>query len=522
MNGILERSFEVQPGEFSLANLGLPQGAGTAQLVITDDFGNKQVLNLPFYFAQQLLKQGVVDYDYSLGYIREGLGNRSFDYGPLAFSGRYETGLTSWLTAGIRMESIRGFYSGGPSVIVKLPIGVVLLTDASSRYFGKSGNADSIDYSYTRGSVSLGLSMLHYSPYYTNFSMSPTQDRTLNQTGLTLGFSAGKLGSVSMSYTKSLYRDAGKNDELQITESKTLGHSTSVFVSYFDTITGERRTNSIFLGLNYVIGSGMNAGVSYEVTGNQPSENVSLQSSPPAGVGFGYDLEASKSGSSIDYTNLFQYQGNKFDADINNEISDGQFNNSYSITGAIARIDRQFFFSRQIEEGYALVEVPGVPGVKVYLSNQLMGKTDGRGDLLIPNLLPYFANEISIANEDIPLNYTLTGTKQLIAVPNRGGVVVRFSVKKFQVVSGEIEIMTPTGKIVPTYGELDVMAGGKVYTSPLGDDAEFYFENVPSGNNPAEVKYNGAIYKGIFKFPSNTSSQVDLGTIEFNVSGEGK
>ena len=44
-----------------------------------------------------------------------------------------------------------------------------------------------------------------------------------------------------------------------------------------------------------------------------------------------------------------------------------------------------------MEQSFALVRVPGVSHVRAFMSNQEVGQTDGHGNLLVPNLLPYTA-----------------------------------------------------------------------------------------------------------------------------------
>ena len=77
--------------------------------------------------------------------------------------------------------------------------------------------------------------------------------------------------------------------------------------------------------------------------------------------------------------------------------------------------------TRPVDESYGLIRVPGVSGVRGYLSNQEVGRTDRRGDLLVPNLLPYYGNRLGINDKDIPMDHDIGTTELTIAPPFRGG-----------------------------------------------------------------------------------------------------
>lgn len=128
-------------------------------------------------------------------------------------------------------------------------------------------------------------------------------------------------------------------------------------------------------------------------------------------------------------------------------------------------------------------------GIRGYFNNQEIGKTDVRGNLLVPNLLPHYGNQLSIAEHDLPLDHNVGDNRRLIAPPYRGGAIVRFSAQPIQSVSGTIIIEEVKGTIIPAYGELTVMKESQQVTSPIGSEGEFYLENLATGTYAAEVEY---------------------------------
>jgi outer membrane usher protein len=70
-----------------------------------------------------------------------------------------------------------------------------------------------------------------------------------------------------------------------------------------------------------------------------------------------------------------------------------------------------------------------------FASHQEIGKTGRRGDLLVPDLQPYYGNVLNIADGDIPLQYAVPDVGVTLAPPYRGGAVAVFDVQRVQRVS---------------------------------------------------------------------------------------
>src|SRR5262249_12364641 len=165
------------------------------------------------------------------------------------------------------------------------------------------------------------------------------------------------------------------------------------------------------------------------------------------------------------------------------------------------------------EETFALVRAPGLPGVRVYSENNLIGRTDGNGDVLVPNLLPYYGNRLRIDDRDVPLNYEVQDTEKTIAPPFRGGAFVPFAVRQIRTVVGSIRVHDSKSEIVPAFGQLTIIGTGTRYESPLGRDGEFYFENLPSGTYDATVEYREGACRFRMQVPAGSDTVVKLGRL---------
>jgi outer membrane usher protein len=159
-----------------------------------------------------------------------------------------------------------------------------------------------------------------------------------------------------------------------------------------------------------------------------------------------------------------------------------------------------------------------LPGVRVNLENQEIGRTDRRGRLLVPDLLPYQANRLSITPSDIPLDYDLGALERVVAPTRRGAAHVRFAVEKVRSLTGTLTVDLPTGTVTPAYGELTV-AGVEGGVSPVGSDGRFYLEKVPPGRHRATVVHGGGVCEVSLEVPNRTDLLLDLGALRCDQRG---
>jgi len=87
LDGFLIRKERLAPGEFLFTDVPATVGLGTADIVITDAFGRERILSTPYYYTDRLLREGLHEYSYSIGFRREDFGEKSFSYSNGAFLG---------------------------------------------------------------------------------------------------------------------------------------------------------------------------------------------------------------------------------------------------------------------------------------------------------------------------------------------------------------------------------------------------------------------------------------------------
>ena len=183
-------------------------------------------------------------------------------------------------------------------------------------------------------------------------------------------------------------------------------------------------------------------------------------------------------------------------------------------SGGVVFIGDDAFLSRPVQAGFALIQVPGVEGVRGYLNNQEIGRTDSHGNLLIPALAPYYGNRLRIEGTDVPMDYEVGSLEQLVATPLRGGAQVVFDVKRSQSVAGLIRM--ESGK-TPAFGELRVDYKGGHAESPVSAEGKFWLDGVPPGKHHGLVEFRDGFCNLDLNVPASPERIVELGAVRCTI-----
>jgi len=130
--------------------------------------------------------------------------------------------------------------------------------------------------------------------------------------------------------------------------------------------------------------------------------------------------------------------------------------------------------------------VRGVPDAAAYLNNQEVARTNKKGVVFIPNLLPYYGNRIRIDDSNMPPDLQIDDGEVVVAPPPHGGARVVFESRRLRLVRGRID---PRGLPLSAiqYGTLTLMVNGRAWESPIGAGGEFELDGVPEGQWPARA-----------------------------------
>jgi len=514
VNGRLLRREPLPPGTFELRNLPVPAGSGSARVVIRDAFGREREIVSPFYLTTTLLREGLHDYTYNVGFRRDNFGTESWDYGHPGFLGRHRLGLTDTLTAGGRLEAASDLVSGGPTITLGFPFGEVEVTGAASRERNQSGGAGSLAYRYLARPVSLGASVRALGDRYATLSLSAKDDRPRLEASGFVGTQLGSRTDLTLQYTRSDFRDRGAQDQVSCFGSIRLTDRASLFLSVSrSTQKGSKPTTDGFAGLSIYLGDRTTGTLSYQRQASQNRGSVEVQRSLPIGPGFGYRVQADTTGETGQGSATLQYQGPYGRYEASYQHASGTDTTVLGAAGGLVAIGGSVFATRPVTDSFALIRVPGVAGVRGYLNNQEIGRTNARGDLPVPDLLAYYGNRLGIADQDIPLDFYVGSREQTVATPLRGGALVAFPVRSIRAVSGNVVLVVAGETLVPAYGQFTVTADGRQFDSPIGQAGEFYLDDVPVGQHPAVIEHETTRCSLTLEVPAAGPPVANLGTL---------
>lgn len=512
VNGRQVRSVEVPPGVFNLENLPAVSGAGNIRVVIRNAFGQAQELGAPYYMGTQLLRRGLSDFSYTAGFERDPVSTGLGSYGRAVVAARHRYGLTDRISLGGFGSADKDKQSLGSEATFGLPFGVLSLYGAGSRQERFNDGALSAQYSYQSSRFSLGAAYTYTGPRYAALGLDRRDDRAVTRIDSFVAAPLGEWADLTFDYSHSRFRDAGLSDRAALTASARIGGRFNLSLTLAHAqVSRVPVDNSVFLALTMALGARTTATASVAAERRGTTEAVQIQRSLPYGEGFGYLVQAAAGAQPVSVADV-QYQGRYglYEVDVIHTPGDTQ--TTLSASGAIVAIGGRVLPTRPIQDSFALIRVPGLQGVTGTLSHQSVGKTDANGDLLVPNLLSYYGNELGIDDQDIPLDYSVAATSRAVAPAWRGGAVVAFPVKRLQAFVGTLEVRQGDAVIVPAYGDITVTGGGVTVDSPLGSRGEFYLESLPREGD-ATVTYEGGTCRFKMTAPASTARFVQLGKL---------
>ncbi|HET7826286.1 MAG TPA: fimbria/pilus outer membrane usher protein, partial [Anaeromyxobacter sp.] len=513
VNGVLTRQVPLAAGGYDVTNLPVTTGAGNVQTVLRDAFGRTEVLNWQYYYTSGLLARGLTDYGYAIGFRRLSYGRASFDYGSAVAMGRHRVGVSDSLTVGGRLDAAQDLVSGGPSATIGLPFGTLDLEAAASAQHRVGGAAASAGYSFVSRRLSGGALVRWMSGGYAHAGQRTADDRARLQSSVFAGAPLGSRLTTGVSWTRSDLRDAGISDTVSVRADVVLARGLTLGVSTSRTVLPERAPAlDVFASLSWAFAPMSMADVSSQAGDGGRTASAGAQKGLPAGTGYGYRARGGSGRLGDSATGVLQYQWEygRYEVEYDRTPTSGDAGLA-TVSGGAVFVGDRFFLSRPVQDGYGLIRV-GVPGIRGFAEGQEIGRTDARGDLLVPSLLPYYGNRLAIADRDVPIEYRIGPTEVLAAPTLRGGVVTSFAVTPMRAVEGELVTDAGGLEVAPAYGDLSVEAPGGPFSSPVGADGRFYVEALPPGRHAAVVEWSGGRCRAFVEVPEATR-MVELGRV---------
>jgi outer membrane usher protein FimD/PapC len=521
LDGMRIRTEKLAPGTFELRNLASYGGKGTVSVVIKDPFGREQRLRYPFYFTDILLKKGLHEYSYDLGLQRRDFGAESNRYADLTFSAFHNYGMSDSLTIGVRAEGVWERANLGPQASFLIPnAGIATLSLSGSRKKeGGEGAAGSFSHGYQSPSINTRLLLRGFTRNYASAGEETAPNKVRYEVAAGVGYRTRRLGALSLDFERAKLREGPDRQTVASTYSRNLTYNSTLILSA-RRIQEQESSYELFAALTYSPWRDISLSARYAREGDSNREAVQMQKNPPVGEGWGYRASLERTDDSPVASTTFnpfaQYNGRYgiCSAEYRGETFDGGGGNEFwrvSASGAIAYAGRTFAFSRPITDSFGVVKVGELEGVRVYVNNQEVGKTNAAGKAVLPSLVSYYENQISINDKDIPIDYSLSEVARFVSPPLRSGSVIFFDATKFQAITGTLRLRFE-GVVKPIeHHEVEMEVDGKKVSFSTGKGGEFYLENIGPGTYEASFGYEGKTCAFEMRIPRSEEMIVELG-----------
>jgi len=547
VNGNLLNKRHVQPGPIDFLNVFNRTGEGTVDVVIRDAFGREQRFNNFINTGYRLLKTGVDEYSYNLGFRRDQQSQNKYNH-QLTLIGFHRYGFTNTFTAGLTFEGNEEVTNLGGNL--NMSLGKIGQFDGGTNFSktaDHSGYGLYANYNYTpdplHNSLSFFAGITSYSRYYANlqtqYNINNSKETVASQTphyqGMAqINYNMGTTaGSLALTHSRSRNWESEK-----IASTTSLSYSNSLFNNWNFAVTAShgvdaqnKTDNRILLMLLYTPKSKQGKKQLFDQfayrgqTNHEKSKNsneistvehdFTAQSYSTGGTGYNYMLNAhQKQGGESTATGRFQYRGNRgiyaIDYTKNFESSS---NFRLNMAGGIGLVDGTIRLGRPIYDSFALVKTPNMPNTSVRLSGQAMGTTDATGNLLLAEVVSHTENTISIDPEDLGISKSVDKQNKYLKPMQRGGSMVSFAVTKFTAAEGNLYLKTPTGEKPLTMLPIEYEVNGQKKESFVAQEGYFYLENLLTGQNKIRVLRQQGNCMAIVDIPETEKIVVNVGKV---------
>jgi outer membrane usher protein len=522
VNGNRLLSRQVQAGPFQIPQLPVVTGAGTVSMTVTNALGKQQLVTLPFYASSDLLAPGLQTYSGQIGLVRRNWGVVSNDYGGIAASGTYRRGLSPWLTVEAAAEGTAGSMMAGGGMVVNLAdLAILNLSAAVSTGSGngvtghignrRTGTQFSAGLQRSGTVFSIGASATVATHDYRDIAAMYGDPVPRRQISANAGLSLGQFGSLGVAYAEIIrdtapalikayippgtlattdgafpggaifFQPAQRARVLSLSYSLQAG-PVSFYATGFRDFASKGSTGVLF-GMSIPLGGRTSAGVSVGAGSGGRNAQMQLQQSAVSVGDFGYQVAGAISQSNHQFGQL-QYKSPWGLATVGADRFGQQTTERMEVEGAVSLMDGGLFLSNTISDSFAIVDTNGLKGVRVLQENRAVGRTNGAGQILVPDLRAFDINRIAIDATDVPMDSRIDVSAREVRPQDRSGVMVRFGVQASR--AALLRLVDTAGRPI-SVGSTATLATTKV-TVPIGYDGEAYLQDL-GPHNKVDVEW---------------------------------
>jgi len=514
VDGVPVAYSQVGAGPFELQNLLRYGGANNVQVVVRDALGREQTYGFPFYYSEQSLREGLQEYSYSLGKIRSNPGQANDNYGPTAFSAFHRYGYSDTLTLGARAEAAQDLNNLGLEATWRNDtFGALAGAISTGNYHGVFGDASMLSYNYQRPTFALSTIARHYRATYAPLETLTTGFNLNGEYGASLSWYPAPGHSVNFSHTLTETRTQGDTHitSLSYTHSLSSGNFLYGTLQHTDSDSVSPPNTSLFIGWIYRFGDKYTASATANKDQNgHQTVFTQFARDIPQGEGLGYRF--GWTGIQPDNTDRFSgyAQWNlpaaSLSVDANTLPAQGGSADyrELAVGGSVAFAGDAWGFSRQITDSFAIVQLgAAVPGVSVMSNSQEIGVSNANGQVISPFVTSFYDSQVSVNEQDIPMQFAMQKNIYNVRPAYRGGVAVNFGLRKVQGLDGVLRMRV--GAATPTADNqlVTLTQNGQLQQEfQVGHEGRFYIENIVAGEYQGSIKTDNQTCSFVLTVPA--------------------
>lgn len=474
INDVLGYQAPVDEGPFTLNSVPIIAGAGNVALVVKDALGVERRIVSNFYVSTQLLRPGLSDFSFEAGAQRDQYGSASFDYRRPFGAATWRYGLNRRLTVEGHAEGSRNIQTiGGGLTTVFESFGEVGGSLVASNAAGEGQGIRYRAYAMRSGRVwSLSAVYQGSTANYRQIGYRVDSDRLKTVIQANLGFSFGHIGSINAALAKITRGDGSDSRVISANYGRDIRRLG--FLSAYVIHSRSSGRNRMSAGLTFTAALGRRTSATLSATQND--QRFDIQKTVPDESGFGYHVSAGR-GSVEQQQGDVSYRGRIFDSTLQVSRFNGQTAGRLTASGSLVFANGELLGARRLAGSYAVVDVDGQPGVRVYQDNRFVAETNRHGHAIVTQMRPYEENRISIEPKDLELDATLGAEAQLIVPPSNAAVRAHFQVRNGR--AGSLIVSHADG--TPVAAGSSVTVGDKGETGIAGFGGDIFIHALSAG-----------------------------------------
>lgn len=498
-NGYVIYQSYVSPGAFTINDLYPTSNSGDLDVTVTESDGSETHFVQPFSSVPMLQREGHLKYGLTVGEYHDTTSTEDPMFGQMTLMRGFARGLTLYGGSQVSDKYLSGALGAGQNLGDWGALSADITAARADLYDDTHSTGNAYRVLYAKSLAEIGMSLqLSGSRYssdgYYNFSdaMNLGRSNDSNNYDYNNGYKKKDKYQISLSQTLagwgSMYLNASRqrywnqDNDQSITQlgysNSFYGISYSMSYSYMQNPGSSDDDQQLAFNMSVPLSRFLNnAWATYNITNDshgRTSQQAGINGTLLKDRNLNYSVQESytNKGTGESGNASLSYLGSYGQSNVGYNYDDNQHQITYGVSGGIVAHQHGVTLSQQLGETVALIQAPGADGVVV--QNQTGVKTDWRGYTILPYVMPYRKNVISLDPGTLPNNVELDGNSKNV-VPTQGAVVLA----SFNARTGYKSLMTLTinGKPVP-FGATVQDSSSPNNATFVGDNGQVYLSGL--------------------------------------------